>query len=102
MGSVTKLFLGIGWAGLATLGCAVDDGSSASGHTAVSSGAAVDPSVAGGKDNDSVPLVFDSRAESAGLHCAAGGMAFFSGPDKNRNGKLDSGEVTITRYVCNG
>lgn len=40
--------------------------------------------------------------ESAGVNCVAGGVRINAGLDTNRNGVLDSGEVTTTRYVCNG
>lgn len=43
-----------------------------------------------------------SVAESAGIHCAAGGMKITSGVDTSRDGVLDAGEVTATSYVCNG
>ena len=49
-----------------------------------------------------VPLVIDVRNEAPGSHCAAGGVALLSGPDLNRNGGLDPGEVRSTRYICNG
>src|SRR4051794_13694937 len=64
---------------------------------------AADPNVAGAKDTDpSKTTVFASRVEPQGTNCAAGGVALLSGPDKNRNGALDTGEVTTTQYVCNG
>ena len=66
------------------------------------SGGASQPSGSGDKATTSVPVVFDARSEPPGAHCAAGGVALLSGPDNNRNGVLDSGEVTSTKYVCNG
>lgn len=43
-----------------------------------------------------------TQAEAPGANCVAGGVRITSGLDQNRNGVLESGEVTSTRYVCNG
>ncbi len=40
--------------------------------------------------------------EPNGSNCAFGGVRISAGLDTNRNGTLDSDEVTQTRYVCNG
>jgi PKD repeat protein len=40
--------------------------------------------------------------EPAGTQCAGGGTKVESGLDADRNGTLDSSEVTVTSYVCNG
>jgi hypothetical protein len=40
--------------------------------------------------------------EPAGANCANGGTRVDSGTDTNDNGILDPGEVTFTRYACNG
>ncbi len=40
--------------------------------------------------------------EAIGANCAAAGNLIESGLDLNSNGILDVGEVTSTRYVCNG
>lgn len=40
--------------------------------------------------------------EPAGSNCTQGGTAVQSGLDSNRNGTLDTAEVTSTAYVCNG
>jgi hypothetical protein len=37
---------------------------------------------------------------ATGGHCAAGGTAVQSGPDRNGNGRLDDDEVTHTDFVC--
>jgi hypothetical protein len=37
---------------------------------------------------------------SSGGHCAEGGTAVQSGPDRNGNGRLDDDEVAHTDYVC--
>lgn len=39
-------------------------------------------------------------AEPAGAHCARGGTAVQSGPDRNGNGRLDDDEVEHIDYVC--
>ena len=41
-------------------------------------------------------------AEPVGSNCTYGGTEVTSGIDSNGNGILDSGEVTSTRYICNG
>ncbi len=46
--------------------------------------------------------LFAMTDEPAGGVCSAGGYRIDTGLDSNRNGVLDSGEVTATRYVCNG
>ena len=40
--------------------------------------------------------------ETAGGHCASGGLKVTTGPDANANGSLDPAEVASTDYVCNG
>lgn len=40
--------------------------------------------------------------EPPGANCQAGGVAIHSGLDANRNGVLDTGEIAVTKYVCNG
>jgi hypothetical protein len=40
--------------------------------------------------------------EAAGANCTYGGIKVTSGLDTNANTTLDSGEVTTTKYVCNG
>ena len=39
--------------------------------------------------------------EPPGANCATGGSKTDAGPDLNRNGALDPGEVTSTQYACN-
>ncbi len=58
--------------------------------------------VTGDKSTSAAPLVFSERAEPAGKNCPNAGVALLSGPDTNRNGVLDSTEITATQYVCNG
>jgi len=41
-------------------------------------------------------------AEPAGANCAYGGTKVTSGTDLDGGGTLDAGEITATRYVCNG
>jgi len=41
-------------------------------------------------------------AEAAGANCANGGQRITYGLDADRNDVLDAGEVTATRYACNG
>lgn len=43
-----------------------------------------------------------TSAEAPGANCANGGTRIDVGIDTNANGKLDTGEVTGTSYVCNG
>lgn len=38
----------------------------------------------------------------AGTQCDSGGYRIDSGVDSNGNGQLDSSEVTLSQYVCNG
>ncbi|MEQ9309753.1 MAG: hypothetical protein RLN90_09885 [Balneolaceae bacterium] len=40
--------------------------------------------------------------ESAGTNCANGGVKIESGIDSDSNGTLDTGEIQITRFICNG
>jgi len=46
------------------------------------------------------PIVVRLVIELPGEHCAAGGTAVQSGPDRDHNGKLDDGEVSHVDYVC--
>ncbi|HZJ67445.1 MAG TPA: hypothetical protein VFD36_28250 [Kofleriaceae bacterium] len=46
------------------------------------------------------PIVVRLVIELPGEHCAAGGTAVQSGPDRDHNGKLDDGEVSHIDYVC--
>jgi hypothetical protein len=46
------------------------------------------------------PIVVRLVAEPGGVHCAKGGTAVQSGPDRNGNGQLDDDEVAHTDYVC--
>jgi alpha-tubulin suppressor-like RCC1 family protein len=82
--------------GVSGLGCSSPD------HPAPASGSEA-ADVPGGKSNGgNVVTVYSTRKEPAGTKCEAGGIALLSGPDRNRNGVLDSGEVTSTRYICHG
>lgn len=38
----------------------------------------------------------------AGSQCTSGGYRIDSGLDSNGNGQLDSGEISLSQYVCNG
>lgn len=90
----------VSWAGLIGLGlgaCSPNENVSPS-----SDPASADTTIAGDKDQTSFTMVFDARTEAPGTNCPAGGVALLSGQDKNRNGILDAGEVTNTKYVCNG
>lgn len=53
----------------------------------------------GGNGHDALVA---TATEPAGANCPNGGVAITVGEDKNGNGVLDPGEVTQTRYVCNG
>lgn len=41
-------------------------------------------------------------AEPVGLNCTTGGYKMSAGTDLNKNGILDSVEITSSKYVCNG
>jgi hypothetical protein len=41
-------------------------------------------------------------AEPAGANCSTGGQKIESGLDTDSNGVLEAGEITQTKYVCNG
>jgi hypothetical protein len=43
-----------------------------------------------------------STEESPGSNCGSGGVRIDVGPDTNRNGTLDPGEIQSTQFVCNG
>ena len=40
--------------------------------------------------------------EPSGSNCTSGGTKFQSGLDSNNNNVLDAGEITQTKYACNG
>ncbi|HEX6767519.1 MAG TPA: hypothetical protein VF103_18600 [Polyangiaceae bacterium] len=61
-----------------------------------------DPGADRNKNGSSGDIVIDTREEPPGPHCADGGTAILSGVDRNRNDRLDRGEVTRTDYACNG
>jgi len=46
------------------------------------------------------PIVIRLVAEPIGAHCAEGGTAVQSGPDRNGNGRLDDDEVVKVDYAC--
>lgn len=46
------------------------------------------------------PILVRLVAIPAGVHCAVGGTAVQSGPDRNGNGELEEDEVRRTDYVC--
>ncbi|MFC0116501.1 esterase-like activity of phytase family protein [Pseudoalteromonas xiamenensis] len=46
-------------------------------------------------------LVLQSKLNAGNTHCWLGGVQVDSGLDKDRNGLLDSSEVTQTSYLCN-
>lgn len=41
------------------------------------------------------------KAEPAGANCSTGGYSFNTGFDSNRNGILDTNEISETTYICN-
>ncbi|HET9623283.1 MAG TPA: hypothetical protein VFP84_18040 [Kofleriaceae bacterium] len=51
-------------------------------------------------DASAPPIVLRLIAEPAGAHCATGGTAVKSGPDRNGNGVLDDDEITRIDYLC--
>jgi hypothetical protein len=46
------------------------------------------------------PVLTRVDSEPAGDHCVTGGRAVKAGPDRDRNGVLDDGEVSSTTYAC--
>jgi len=62
-------------------------------------GSAGSPGTAGA---NGISALVRTTAEAAGANCATGGTKVETGPDNNNNGTLDAGEITSTRYVCNG
>lgn len=46
--------------------------------------------------------LMDISDEPAGSQCPAGGLRISTGIDRNENGKLDSSEITLTKFTCNG
>lgn len=55
-----------------------------------------------GKPTGLVSLVVIASEPSGTVHCPAGGLKVLSGPDADRNGSLDAGEVAFTEYLCSG
>lgn len=61
------------------------------------------PSGADGRDGtDGSSALVNITPEPAGANCAHGGNRIDYGQDTNRNNVLDAGEVTGTKYVCDG
>ena len=83
-----------------------DDGA-LSGRRVVIEGPAGDPGPAGppgapGEPGQDAPPPLTATAdEPPGANCEFGGARIESGPDENRNGTLEAGEVTATAYACN-
>lgn len=44
----------------------------------------------------------NATTEAVGANCASGGYRLDVGKDANANNALDAGEITSTRYACNG
>lgn len=69
----------------------------------IKSGAPVcNPPADDGRPAGLVSLVMVASEPSGTVHCPAGGLKVLSGPDADRNGILDAGEVAFTEYLCNG
>lgn len=56
----------------------------------------------GGSGSNGKNALVKTTAETAGANCTTGGIKVDSGLDTDGNGTLDAGEITSTRYVCNG
>ena len=56
----------------------------------------------GGSGSNGKNALVKTTAETAGANCTTGGIKVESGLDSDGNGTLDAGEITSTRYVCNG
>jgi hypothetical protein len=67
-----------------------------------SAGGVTQPETTEQKSGRHDSILFDTRAEPSGANCPSGGTAILRGSDRNRDNRLDAGEVTSTQYVCNG
>ena len=56
----------------------------------------------GASGNNGLSSLTTIVAEPAGPNCEAGGSIIRSGPDADRDGILDAGEISATGFVCNG
>lgn len=56
----------------------------------------------GAAGNDGFASLVAVATEPPGAQCPAGGSRISAGVDANRNGVLDSGEVSSTAFACNG
>lgn len=56
----------------------------------------------GADGEDGRTALISSTVEPAGLNCPNGGVLYETGLDLDGNGTLESGEVTHSRYICNG
>lgn len=72
------------------------DGAEVTSTSAVCNGTAGDAGTLGN------PALARTVPEPSGANCSTGGVAVQAGADSNRNGTLESAEVTSTSYVCNG
>lgn len=51
--------------------------------------------------NDGFNYLISIKAENPGKNCDLGGYSFNTGIDTNKNGILDSNEITATTFICN-
>jgi len=56
----------------------------------------------GANGSNGLNALVSTSAEAAGTNCANGGFKVDVGADANNNAVLDAGEISSTRYVCNG
>ena len=55
-----------------------------------------------GQDGQDGSSVLVSTSNEVGENCANGGIRVDTGLDVNNNGKLETGEINNSRYICNG
>ncbi len=61
-----------------------------------------EPGAQGPAGEDGLSALIDMNPEPVGVNCPMAGLRIDVGNDLNRNGSLDSDEITQTGFVCNG
>ncbi len=56
--------------------------------------------ICNGRDGNNNLLIIEN--EPAGTNCENGGIKISTGIDENHNGQLDTDEIDITRFICDG
>ena len=78
------------------------NGANGSNGAAGNPGTPGSPGVPGNPGSDGLTTLVGLTVEPAGAHCTFGGNKVSAGADSNSNGFLDSAEITVTSYLCNG